>query len=210
MKKYTFILMALVCSLFFYSCYKGEGDSTDCESFQKKSNKEKDIVVDNYNSVQSVFYHVGGWAYHCCFHTRSGLKEGDSLKICGYVLEEFPKSWNSDYYVKIFSEKFDYRAMTKDMNQKYVLYKIGDISQNTICPCVIVGIDTTKIPIDKMNAAGEKDKKYYFKGQCFLMHVSAKIVNQKIAPGHNTITAQFVLPYIIVSNSNDIEIRQEE
>ena len=115
-----------------------------------------------------------------------------------------------NYYVKIFSEKFDYRAMTKDMNQKYVLYKIGDISQNTICPCVIVGIDTTKIPIDKMNAAGEKDKKYYFKGQCFLMHVSAKIVNQKIAPGHNTITVHFVLPYIIVSDSNDIEIRKEE
>ncbi|MCR5191510.1 MAG: hypothetical protein K6C07_08935 [Bacteroidales bacterium] len=213
MKKYFLVLIASACTLLF-SCSKlqlPEGDGTDCISFQKKANTIEDIVVGQYNSVQSVFYHVGGWAWNCCFNTRSGLKEGDSLKICGYVIKEISKSGNSDYYINFCTNDYDlWREKNLDTYLRSVLYKICDKSQD-IAPYIIVGVDTTKVHKDIINkVVGEKNKKLFFNGECILLYVADTLFDSEIAPGYNESLSRFAVPYIVVSDSNDIEIRKGE
>ena len=213
MKKYFLVLIASACTLLF-SCSKmqfPEGDGTDCISFHKKANAIEDIVVGQYNSVQSVFYHVGGWEWSCCFNTRSGLKEGDSLKVCGYVIKEISKSGNSDYYISFCTNDHDlWREKNLDTYLRSVLYKICDKSQD-IAPYIIVGIDTTKVHKDIINkVVGKKDKKLFFKGECNLLYVADTLFDSEIAPGYNMTDARFAVPYILVSDSNDIIIRKEE
>ena len=121
MKKIFLVLIASACTLLF-SCNKKElpgSHSTDCISFQKKANAIEDIVVGQYNSVQSVFYHVGGWEWSCCFNTKSGIKEGDSLKVCGYVVKEIPKSHNSDYFINFCANADEqYEKMALDFQNR--------------------------------------------------------------------------------------------
>ncbi|MBO7624211.1 MAG: hypothetical protein J6S82_02770 [Bacteroidales bacterium] len=213
MKRNAFVLIAPVCTLLF-SCSKmqfPEGDGTDCISFQKEANTIEDMVVGQYNSVQSVFYHVGGWEWSCCFNTRSGLKEGDSLKVCGYVVKKIPKSHNSDYYIK-FCTKDDeqYEKMALDF-QNRILYKICDKKED-YAPYIIMGIDTTRICLDIMKIViAEKSKTLYFNGQCYLLYVGDSLFDNKdVSPGYNMSLARFAVPYILVSDSNDIIIRKEE
>ena len=212
MKRNVFVMIASVC-LLFVSCSKlqlPEGDGTDCISFQKKANTIEDIVVGQYNSVQSVYYHVGGWTWLCCFNTRSGLKEGDSLKICGYVIKEISKSGNSDYYIKFCTNDYDlWREKNLDTYLRSVLYKICDMSQD-IAPYIIVGVDTTKVNKDIINkVVGNKDNKLFFKGECILLYVADTLFDSEIAPGYNESLSRFAAPYIVVSDSNDILIRKE-
>lgn len=213
MKRNVFVMIASVC-LLFVSCNKEktEEGGIDCVSFQKKANTIEDMVVGQYNSVQSVFYHVGGWEWSCCFNTISGLKEGDSLKVCGYAVKKIPNSHNSDYYIvpgsntNEMNEKIHFELLPKSL-----LYKLCDNSQET-SPYVIVGIDTTNIRPDFMNAfVGKKDNKLFLKGNCYLLYVGDTLFNDKeISPGYNMTNARFDIPFILVSDSNDIVIRKGE
>ena len=212
-KRNAFVLTASVC-LLFVSCSKmqfPEGDGTDCISFQKEANTIEDMVVGQYNSVQSVFYHVGGWEWSCCFNTRSGLKEGDSVKVCGYVIKEISKSGNSDYYINFCTNDYDlWREKNLDTYLRSVLYKICDKSQD-VAPYIIVGVDTTKVHKDIINkVVGEKNKKLFLKGKCNLLYVADTLFDSNITPGYNIVSARFAVPYILVSDSNDIVIRKGE
>lgn len=212
MKNNALAIIASTC-LILVSCKNlPEGDDIDCVSFQKKADKEADIVVGSYNSVQSVFYHVGGWEWSCCFNTQSGLKEGDSLKVCGYAIKKISSSRYSDYYVNPCVNGDDqWWERSRDLRRR-VLYKICDKNQD-IAPYIIVGVDTTKVQKEIINkVVGEKDKKLFFKGECYLLYVGDTILlkNRAIAPGYNTALMRFTVPYILVSDSNDIEIRKEE
>lgn len=209
MKRNVFVMIASVC-LLFVSCKTQEGDDIDCVSFQKKANIIEDIVVDHYNSVQSVFYHVGGWEWSCCFNTRSSLKEGDSLKVCGYAIKEIPTSMYSDYYINPCVNNDDqWWKLAKDLRRR-ILYKICDKNQD-IAPYIIVGIDTTKVHKDMINKmVGEKDKKLFFKGKCNLLYVADTLFDSNITPGYNIVSARFAVPYILVSDSNDFVIGKGE
>ena len=211
MKNNAIVLIASIC-LIVVSCKTQEGDDIDCVSFQKKANKETDIVVGQYNAVQSVFYHVGGWFWSCCFNTQSGLKEGDSLKVCGYAIKEIPISFHSDYYIHPCVNNLDqWCEFGKDLRRR-ILYKMCDKNQDII-PYIVVGIDTTKIHTDFINKiVVEKDKKLFIKGECYLLYVGDTILlaNRAIAPGYNTAIMRFAVPYILVSDSNDIEISKGE
>ena len=211
MKSKNVLLIIVSTCFLLVSCYKEGGkNNVDCKSFQKKAKTEKDISTNKYNTVQSVFYHVGGWSWRCCFNTQSGLKESDSLKVCGYVVKKIPKNRYSDYYISPCDHiYFRFREMYNDFYQKHALYKICDISQD-IAPYIIVGIDINQIDSNIINAiVGQKDKKLYLKGQCYLLNVGDSLLNKDVAPGYNVSTAKFVLPYLVVSDSSDIEIRKE-
>ena len=56
----------------------------------------------------------------------------------------------------------------------------------------------------------QKDKKLFFKGECNLLYVADTLFDSEIAPGYNMTDARFAVPYILVSDSNDIIIRKEE
>ena len=212
MKRNVFVMIASVC-LLFVSCNKEkiEEGGIDCVSFQKKANTIGDMVVGQYNSVQSVFYHVGGHEWSCCFNTSSGLKEGDSLKVCGYVIKEIPKSMYSDYYIYPCTNDHDmWREKNMDTYLRSVLYKICDKSQD-VAPYIIVGVDTTKVHKDMINKmVGEKDKKLFLKGKCNLLYVADTLFDSNITPGYNIVSARFAVPYILVSDSNDFVIGKGE
>ena len=211
MKNNILAIVASVCFIFVSCKNLPEGDDIDCVSFQKKADKEADIVVGSYNSVQSVFYHVGGWEWSCCFNTRSGLKEGDSLKVCGYAVKEIPKFHGSGYYIQFCTNgDSQWEKMALDF-QSRILYKICDKKQD-YAPYIIMGIDTTRISRDIMKMIiAEKNKKLYFKGKCYLLYVGDTLFDNKdVSPGYNMTDARFAVPYILVSDSNGIIIRKEE